>query len=185
MEGLLSDLFAYRFYLQDNIEDETVIIRELKMYLLNNHYNINDINQIIFNFYEKYNDNINTNITLETIENITIFPVLSHNNILNIINSFIFSVNINETEYIDDNEDFEDVRVTMNENDINKLKTKKMDSNIKEDCSICLCEMGENNIIELDCSHYFHDNCIKTYLKEYNYKCPICRIEVGQPKYNI
>ena len=31
----------------------------------------------------------------------------------------------------------------------------------------------------------FHTDCVTHWLKEYNYKCPICREECGQAKYHI
>ena len=30
------------------------------------------------------------------------------------------------------------------------------------------------DIIELDCKHKFHKNCIMEWVNEYDYKCPIC-----------
>ena len=45
-----------------------------------------------------------------------------------------------------------------------------------EDCSVCLCEINYNeiDIIELDCGHNYHKECIDTWLKERN-TCPCCR----------
>ena len=53
-------------------------------------------------------------------------------------------------------------------------------------CSICLCDIVRSDKTEkLRCKHIYHKDCITDYLINYNYKCPICRIEIGKPKYNI
>ena len=45
-----------------------------------------------------------------------------------------------------------------------------------EDCPVCLCEINYNeiDIIELDCGHNYHKECIDTWLKE-RITCPCCR----------
>ena len=43
----------------------------------------------------------------------------------------------------------------------------------------------ENDIWELPCGHIFHQDCIGKWLKEYNYKCPICRKETGEGKFDV
>ena len=49
-EDLYNFLFALRVSLQDTFDNENNIIRELKLYLLDNGHN-QDINIIIYNFY--------------------------------------------------------------------------------------------------------------------------------------
>jgi hypothetical protein len=53
-------------------------------------------------------------------------------------------------------------------------------------CSICqtsydeeIIETGKDDIIQLDCKHYFHATCINEWLKNYNHICPICKSECG------
>ena len=47
-----------------------------------------------------------------------------------------------------------------------------------ESCSVCRDEFVEKNkVVELCCSHCFHKNCIKPWLKTHN-TCPVCRIEL-------
>jgi hypothetical protein len=50
---------------------------------------------------------------------------------------------------------------------------------IKGDCSICLEELvfSENNLIKLDCNHYFHEKCIEKWITDKN-SCPLCRFKV-------
>ena len=94
----------------------------------------------------------------------------------------------NLTDYDNINTDnvFEDVLVTIDDNELSKLNTNKLESCLDMDCSICINQMQKNEYVtELKCSHKFHTDCIKKYLTEYSYKCPICRTEVGKVKYNI
>lgn len=75
----------------------------------------------------------------------------------------------------------EDVLVTLDEDELNKLNklnvTEKQDSR----CTICLMDIdvGES-MIKLGCSHSYHSECLEKYLKEYDYKCPVCRADVGK-----
>ena len=43
-----------------------------------------------------------------------------------------------------------------------------------DDCPICLDTFSNKETVKLECSHYFHRECIVHSLK-YNNKCPICR----------
>jgi hypothetical protein len=80
----------------------------------------------------------------------------------------------------------EDVITTLDESDADKLKKYKLDSKKEEKCSICMTDMDKDQeVCDLPCSHTFHDDCIQPWLTQYNYKCPICRKEVGKPKHNI
>jgi hypothetical protein len=111
--------------------------------------------------------------------------IYSHNSMINILNSIFNELegNLNENELTDNT--FEDVIITVDENDIKKLKSIKLQSNIDNNCIICMENMIKDEIVtELNCGHFFHTECIEPYLKQYNYKCPICRSEVGKPKYN-
>ena len=48
--------------------------------------------------------------------------------------------------------------------------------NFRRDCSICL-EKLYNNIIRLNCNHYFHERCINDWQRRNN-NCPICRARI-------
>ena len=80
----------------------------------------------------------------------------------------------------------QDVRTTLDEDDTDNLKKHKLETKLEEKCSICMTDMdiGEE-ACELPCNHNFHSDCIDPWLKQYNYKCPICRKEAGKPKYNV
>lgn len=53
-----------------------------------------------------------------------------------------------------------------------------------ENCSICCCPINEDTDNQvytvLPCNHVFHSTCVKDYLKEYSYHCPICKAECGE-----
>jgi hypothetical protein len=81
----------------------------------------------------------------------------------------------------------QDVVVTLNTEELNNLKKYKIDKKLEEKCSICMMDLDvDQEICELPCEHKFHSSeCIEPYLKQYNYKCPICRKEVGKSQTNI
>jgi hypothetical protein len=80
----------------------------------------------------------------------------------------------------------QDVVSTLDESEKDKLKVYKLSEKKEEKCSVCMTDMNtDEQVCELPCGHTFHDDCIQPWLKEYNYKCPICRKEVGKPKHNV
>ena len=80
----------------------------------------------------------------------------------------------------------QDVVSTLKEEEFNKIKKYSTIKNLNENCSICLVNMSsKEEIWELPCSHKFHGECIETLLKNYNYKCPTCRCEVGIPTHHL
>tara|TARA_E500000178_G_C17019787_1_gene754927 strand:+ start:760 stop:2361 length:1602 start_codon:yes stop_codon:yes gene_type:complete len=85
----------------------------------------------------------------------------------------------------------DDVRVTLQDKDLESIKTIKFseinDPKIDEKkCSICMTKFADDDDISiLKCNHIFHEDCIKEWLKDYNYKCPVCRCETGEAKYDI
>lgn len=84
------------------------------------------------------------------------------------------------------------VPVTLTENALNSIpditydQVKEKLPNLDQDeaCSICFSKLTDEhtqykyNILK--CNHVFHCNCIKEYLKKYDYHCPICREECGE-----
>ena len=194
--NIFQDMFAYRISLEDEYTNESLIIKELKIYLLNVGIPRNEIDNKIFEFYKYYR----INISLEFIENIrltsNIFNQIvnqlfrSANNSSNIENNGSSMLNniisIIQNTLDNEQEEFQDVVVTVDDNDLEKLSKTIVTNNMDIDCSICLSNLQINEeIIELNCTHKFHSECILTYLKEYNYKCPVCRIQIGKPKYNL
>ena len=69
--------------------------------------------------------------------------------------------------------------------DLDDLKISKATGE-EDRCTICLCDIDKDeDIINLKCSHTFHDECLRQYLKEYDFKCPMCREEVGKSKAHV
>lgn len=85
----------------------------------------------------------------------------------------------------------EDVRVTLQDNELESIRTIKFseinDPKIDEKkCTICMTKFADDDDISiLKCNHIFHEDCIKEWLKEYNYRCPVCRCETGTAKYDL
>jgi hypothetical protein len=61
---------------------------------------------------------------------------------------------------------------TRRHNNINLIL--KFINVLEEDCPICLTSDSGLSIIETNCGHKFHEDCIRTY-GNYNNKCPVCR----------
>ena len=85
----------------------------------------------------------------------------------------------------------EDVVVALTDEEFNNLEKIKYDETNEEHkknisiCNICLEKIiHDDSCIKLKCNHYFHSNCIESWLKEHSNKCPVCREEVskGEPK---
>ncbi len=80
----------------------------------------------------------------------------------------------------------ENVVCTLDETEKNKLEKVILENNLDKCCSVCMDELEKDNeVINLPCGHTFHSHCIEEWLSKYNYNCPVCKKEVGKPKYNI
>lgn len=81
----------------------------------------------------------------------------------------------------------EDVKMVLTESEISNLKKIKLKdvSGINHEsehkCTVCLENMNEEDeVILLDCKHFFHRKCIETWFKECSNKCPICMATVAR-----
>lgn len=119
-------------------------------------------------------------------QNDTSSNVYSHNNMVNLINTIINELGYEIIASEHTANSFQDVIVTVDDSDLEKLESTKLESKLDTDCCICMGHMDKDDMsTELKCYHIFHTDCIKPYLQQYNYKCPICRTEVGKAKYNM
>jgi hypothetical protein len=80
-------------------------------------------------------------------------------------------------------------KVTTDKAIENIKKVKFNDSFEQKECPITMVEFEEGEIIsELPCKHVFNTKAINRWLKEENYKCPVCRYEMDSKevkKYDI
>jgi hypothetical protein len=81
---------------------------------------------------------------------------------------------------------FQDVVTTLDDKDLEEIKVEELTKDIEDMCPISMTEFKKGTkVIKLPCSHMFESNCIKEYLKNYNYKCPVCKREVGKGHANL
>jgi len=113
---------------------------------------------------------INTNMTF----NIPIsFPSNS------IIETFINILNAHQTQ----NNIAQDIVVTTD--DINNINKIELDETQQDKCSICMSKLEKGDtILDIECKHKFHTECLTEYLEKYNHICPICRQDIGKSKIN-
>jgi hypothetical protein len=145
-------------------------------------------------------DELNNNPFPININDIPLNNIIYHNidlnnnsNIINVLNSLITNLNNNNNNNnnnvvisINSPNNLQNVVVTTDDEDLGNLHNSILTTDHDTKCSICMSSMVKNEtVILLKCNHIFHNECITQYLKEYNYKCPVCRAEVGKPKYNI
>jgi hypothetical protein len=128
-------------------------------------------NQLMAQNMFQYVNFINGNLQNHWVNN----PV-NHGSLVNVINNL---VNNNSQSY-------QNVVVSMDDKEIEKLDSLKLESNLDSNCSICMGQMEKEEFVtKLVCTHTFHTDCIQPYLKQYNYKCPVCRTELGKVKYSL
>jgi hypothetical protein len=137
--------------------------------------NLEGLNQ---NLYTNNSINLNFNGRNYTFQTNNGYPNLISSNFQNIFQSFINNV--------ENQQNMDDVIVTLDDKDLSDIKSYKyIDNGAKNKCTICYENLEKDEIVsELKCEHIFHKECIDEYLKNYNYKCPVCRSECGKPKYN-
>ena len=200
-ENILLDVYSYLFNfmiqrrsdLIENNYNEEEIIKILKMYLITQSIPLNQINFVLFKFYQYYDiDNITHENIIEILENDRntqplpqiihyqlIEPQLNDAYIINYTHTQIIDV-INNLLHLAEPDNFQDVVVATDKTLLDQLNKYTLDSNLETKCVICMDNMNETQVVcELGCKHLFHNECIKEHLSHYSYKCPICRDEVG------
>jgi hypothetical protein len=163
--------------LEDNINQNQEEINQ-------NQEEINENQEEINQNQEEINQNISTNIPfINNGSNVfTVFDnnsSITYNRIMMTIANELYSELINVPNQ-------ENVICTLNEEEKNKLNKVILENNLDKCCSVCMDDLvKDNEVIILPCNHIFHTNCIEEWLSKYNYNCPVCKKEVGKPKYNI
>ena len=122
------------------------------------------------------NSDNNRNNNRNNINNINSIISSSNNTISNDINNLLEN---NDTEN-DDNED-ESFSESQNNNllidpiFLRKISTLNPD---KKACTICLEDFNiKDKVINLECLHMFHNNCINNWLTINNF-CPVCKNKI-------
>jgi len=107
----------------------------------------------------------------------------SSNEINNIFSNMAMNL---MSELLIQNTPTEDIICTLDDTDKENLKKIKLENDLEDKCNVCMDQMKkEEEVLILPCNHTFHTCCIEEWLTKYNYRCPICKQEVGKPKYNI
>jgi hypothetical protein len=144
---------------------------EIQINTLNNNSDVNPLNiaNLLNNFPLQYN----------MVPPQPILPSMNYMNFVTLLNNFMNQPIVPPNNY-------EDVLVTLDDKEFENLVSKKLEDKIEYDCAVCLESMVKDEMVtELKCNHTYHTSCIEPYLKQYNYKCPVCRADVGKHKYNI
>jgi len=200
-ENILLDVYSYLFNfmiqrrsdLIENNYNEEEIIKILKMYLITQSIPLNQINFVLFKFYQYYDiDNITHENIIEILENdrnTQPLPQIIHYQLIEPQLNDAYTINYTHTQIIDvinnllhlaEPDNFQDVVVATDKTLLEQLNKYTLDYNLETKCVICMDNMNETQVVcELGCKHLFHDECIKEHLSHYSYKCPICRDEVG------
>jgi len=127
---------------------------------------------------------INSVIRLRTsLEFYSINDTVSYNPIRRrneFINSMVYiTAFMNSTDDYENLENLEDVKVTISEDEFNKLDHITVENDCINECHVCLdgFKVGDIKVI-LKCKHYFHRDCVYKWLCYEKTNCPICRYDV-------
>ena len=121
-----------------------------------------------------YQNNVNHNILPNT------FNTINNTSANNFLQNFLNILNIQNPQ------NMEDVRATLGKEGEKEIKHYNLKEDKEGTCSVCMMSFEKDQeVSELKCGHIFHKECIMKWLKEYNYKCPVCRAECGKPKFNL
>jgi hypothetical protein len=147
--------------------------------------NILNGDQNLDNVYNDNNDNNHNNDNNSTQAENTIVSQLFNFYVANLINE-MENANLNEIlqESFDNcNQLSKDSSKILNLDNHNVVKYKQLDDSIKKEhknCSICFEKFYYNqNVINLDCKHLFHQKCLTEWYK-YKQECPVCRKKLEQ-----
>jgi len=180
------ELAAHRIQEMDYNTDEENIIRYLKSLLLEETDDIDEINLHLEGFYNYIGIDIDIDI-INDVDEINPLDNQLNNNIVQIFTNIINNMNFPQNNFQQNNiSQNNDVIMTLNDEDYENLIVKKYNSTETNECTICMCDMEINdNYYQLNCNHFFHRDCLDELLTNHDYKCPVCREEIGRSKANI
>lgn len=156
------EIYALHMYYQDEINDEYKIIELLKRDLLNQNMEIDEINNILINFYKEYG----INITNEEISEIAPYTDPIHDRIANLINQSIQSIQANyDVDSDDDSIDDENEDEAENIDDAD-AEDEDIDTNPRYEI---LNSIYNNPTITIGTYNYNSDNTISSELYPIGY----------------
>ena len=173
-QELFADLFAYRFmlldaygYLEENAEiNEIEIIKKLKYKLIQLGRNYDEINELLFDFYNHYE----INISLDDIRNAQILLYVINNSNINVLLTNLIN------NYINNEEELEETNTRLTDEEINRIPITTVEETLEDTCSICFETISvDTRIFRIPCNHKFHMNCLRPHLINYSRNCPLCR----------
>ncbi len=128
----------------------------------------------------------NFNISNFTFLSTTTTPTTldNHDGFQNLLQTYNILTNALMTLQSPEMNDVKIVNTVEELNNLKKIKFKDLKSLCKsQTCNICLNDYeGNDDLIILDCDHYFHRECIIPWFSKESNKCPICKERVMKGK---
>lgn len=160
----------------------------------NNNFNTNGILQIVNSIFPSMNTNTSSNRVNITNNTVSLNLSSLFGNYANSLVQGLQSINLNSILGRDFNSNALDnlLSIIMRSDNGNppasesviegleriEINTENIEDYNKETCIICADDfLIGNKLISLSCSHFFHDQCIITWLRKRN-QCPVCRKEL-------
>lgn len=172
------------YNLNQNIINHIYNIRRIiELYPENEEYSdeINDIENPDFDSVEHEHSELNTDWFPQIPINISLNTQTDQTNMFDSLLDILNQSLENTLNTFDNFDNLEDVKVTLSDDEFNKLETPKDISLLQnKQCNICLDDFSEDDfnaktLIKLKCNHIYHRYCIKTWLLQQSTKCPVCR----------
>ena len=169
------------FQMNQRIRNNSNILRNHFEFSNNYNSNSNSNLNIVNNSNNSNNSNINRNRNINLVNNLNML----NNNVMFSFTNILLDM-LNGFENYQEGDLFDDVKITISQDEFDKLNHKKVDENcLKENilnqCSICLDEFKLlDEIVILKCNHIYHNECIGNWLLKCNIKCPSCRKDVRE-----
>ena len=134
LNELFSELFAYRILLQDSYENESDIIREIKNYLIEIGISLNNIPQIIHEFYKTYGFEISLDVVNQVcinpiVNNIFSFTLSSDDEIINVYNPFLNHNQVQEELSNEESDDEQQENINMSGPNLQQMASDLLNIN--------------------------------------------------------
>ena len=190
---ILEDIDDYIFQFYISLE-YPITLEEIKTIQMNVHSESDDNQQDLYNIFEQIINIQPNNITSElpatlpatlpitlpiTLpNNTTVLTPINAQTMFSPLMGILFHMMANPENIVG-----EDIIVTTDQ--LSKLNKITIDEQIFDKCSICMDKLNIGDImLDIECKHKFHIECLTEYLEKYNHICPICRTDIGESKIN-